>query len=133
MKYRVTTDNQTIEFPTQALAEQYNFLHGTSYPIDQIPSDPSPVVDMAALIDRKIQGYQDVAPKLLRELYVANTLAGISAAQSDQMFDDYADVLLRIREGAFPTALRRLQYKRPSGFVTQTLIDAWRDKILAYL
>lgn len=90
-------------------------------------------LNMNEIIDAKILEYQTIAPKLLRELYVTNTLAGISVSQSDQMFDDYADVLMRIREGAFPTALRRLQFKRPSGFVTQAIIDNWVAKITSYL
>lgn len=85
------------------------------------------------LIDKKIKSYQNIAPTLIRELYVLNTLNGITTVQSDQMFDDYYDVLTRIREGAFPTALRRLQFKRPSGFVTQALIDQWTSKIMAAL
>lgn len=84
-------------------------------------------------IDAKILSYQLIAPKLLRELYVENTVGGISTVQSDQMFDDYFDILVRVREGAFPTALRRLQFKRPSGFVTQAIIDRWITKITSYL
>lgn len=131
-KYKIATSTEVIEFGTLDLANAWNTANGTSFTVTEF-SDPVPGVDMAGYIDAKIKGYQDKAPALLRELYVSNTLAGISAVQSDQMFDDYADILTRIREGAFPTALHRLQYKRPSGFVTQVLIDAWRDKILSYL
>lgn len=80
-------------------------------------------------IEDRLRIYQDRAPALVRDLMATNTMAGISSAQSDAMFDDYADVLMRIREGAFPTALRRLMLKRPSGFVTQALLDQWLAKI----
>jgi hypothetical protein len=50
---------------------------------------------------------------------------GITAAQSHAMFVAYSDVLLAIREGAFPTALYALQQKQPDGFVTQEMIDSW--------
>lgn len=84
-------------------------------------------------IEDRIEQYQKAAPGLLRDLYATNTMAGISTPQSDQLVDDYQDVLLRIREGLFPTALYRLSFKRPSGFVTQVMLDQWRDKILALL
>lgn len=87
----------------------------------------------AKAIKDAIEYYRSVAPDLLVELYVENTMAGITTAQSDQMFDDYSDVLDRIREGAFPTAVHRLDTKTPSGFVTQTLIDAWKAKIESYM
>jgi hypothetical protein len=60
-------------------------------------------------------------------------MAGITTQQSDAMFDDYEDVLTRIREGAFPTAYYRLCQKQPQGFVTQALIDAWKVKVMGYL
>jgi hypothetical protein len=67
-------------------------------------------------------------------MYVANTLAGITAAQSSQMFTDYGDVLHCIREGAWPTALYKLSEKQPEGFVTQEMINSWvtliQDKLL---
>lgn len=94
-------------------------------------SQPPPSVSQ--LVYDKLGVYEDTAPRLLRELKRDNTLAGISAAQSAQMFDDYGDVLNMIREGAFPTAIYRLQQKSPSGFVTQPMIDGWIAKIKAAL
>jgi hypothetical protein len=93
----------------------------------------APPPDIPKLINRKLESYQLVAPILLRDLYTANTLAGLTVAQSDQMFDDFADVLIRIREGAFPTALYRLAQKQPIGAVTQPMIDSWTAKVKAYL
>jgi len=82
-------------------------------------------VPLNEMIKAKIKSYQEQASELLRDLYVGNTLLGITTEQSDQMFDDYHDVLTRIREGAWPTALYRLSQKQPSGFVTQEMIDTW--------
>jgi hypothetical protein len=131
VKYRVTIDQQTIEFSSMdnfnAWAAQVN------YPGQPEQFTETQTVDYANLIDTKIAYFQSVAPALIRGLYVTNTMAGITTAQSDQMFDDYIDVLLRIREGAFPTALYRLNAKVPAGFVGQGLIDAWKAKILSYL
>jgi hypothetical protein len=93
-----------------------------------LPPVGSPL-DIPKLIKSRIEYYQKVAPALVTELYVANTLAGITVQQSDQMFEEFQDVLTRLREGAFPTALYRLNQKEPSGFVTQTLIDTWKNLI----
>lgn len=92
-----------------------------------------PAPTMQQIIDKKIIAYQQIAPILLRELYVQNTLAGITVQQSDQMFDEFADVVIRIREGTFPTALYRIQQKTPEGFVTQELLDSWIRKIQTYM
>lgn len=92
-----------------------------------------PPPGMPEIVYDKISSYRRLAPNLLTELYRDNTLAGITVQQSDQMFDEYFDVLLRIKEGCFPTAIYRLQQKTPSGFVTQDMINSWIRKIQAYL
>lgn len=92
---------------------------------NQLAPPPNAPVDMPTLIKAKIKSYQDKAPAILRDMYTANTLLGITIQQSDAMFNDYQDVLIRLREGAWPTALYRLQQKTPSGFVTQQMIDNW--------
>lgn len=81
-------------------------------------------------IEDRLKGYRAKAAALLLSLYSDNTLAGITAAQSNQMFDDYADVVMRLNEGAWPTAIERLATKTPSGFVTQALIDTWTQRIV---
>lgn len=90
------------------------------------PNAPIPLKD---LIKARVKIYQDQAPELLRDLYAENTLLGITLEQSNQMFSDYQDVLIRIREGAWPTALYCLSQKQPSGFVTQQMIDSWYNLI----
>lgn len=92
---------------------------------------PNAMSMTSSLIQAKLGHYQSLAPALLKQLYAENTLAGITTVQSNQMFDDYADVVIRLTEGAFPTAIARLQEKGPSGFVTQALIDNWIIKIQA--
>jgi len=82
-------------------------------------------VSMQQYVANRIAHYQSVAPKILIDLYVENTLLGITSEQSFNMFNEYADVLLAIREGAFPTAIYALQQKQPQGFVTQQMIDNW--------
>lgn len=90
---------------------------------------PSEQANIKEIIKATIKHYQSVAPELLRDMYATNTLLGITAAQSDNVFREYADVLLMLTQGAFPTAIYRLQQKEPSGFVTQEMLDAWILKI----
>lgn len=90
---------------------------------------PNQVVDLKELVKARIKFYQDSAGELLRELYATNTLLGLTVTQSDQMFEDYSDVLMRIREGAWPTAVYRLSIKEPSGFVTQQMLTNWSNLI----
>lgn len=84
-------------------------------------------------IKAKIAHYRSLAPSLLEDLYAENTLLGITVEQSDALFDEYSDVILRLQQGAFPSALYRLQGKQPTGFVTQQMLDNWISKIQAHL
>lgn len=116
--------------------EENGFIVVTQEEYDTLLDECSPLASLAntsAYINAKIASYQQTSPVLLRELYVENTLAGITNEQSDAVFDEYQDIIVRLKEGAFPTALYRLSQKQPVGFITQTLIDKWRLKIEAYL
>ena len=93
----------------------------------------APTIPLAQIINNKIAAYQATAPALLRTLYTTNTLAGIAVDQSDAMFDQFADVITRLEQGAFPTALYRLLQKTPSGFVTQPMLDNFVATIKSYL
>jgi hypothetical protein len=92
---------------------------------NQLTPTANHAVTLKMMIKARIKYYQDSAPELLRDLYAENTLMGLTTSQSDQMFTDYSDVLLRIREGAWPTAIYRLSQKTPQGFVTQEMLDTW--------
>lgn len=96
---------------------------------NQLQPSVQQMPDLSVLIKSRIKFYQDNASELLRDLYAENTMLGITAEQSDQMFDEFADVLIRIREGAWPTALHRLAQKQPSGFVTQEMLVRWTSLI----
>jgi len=88
-------------------------------------------ISLKLMIEARIKSYQDMAPALLREMYANNTLAGITSEQSAAIFTDYADILLCIREGAWPTAVYKLSQKTPEGFVTQERLDAWTQLLLS--
>lgn len=98
-----------------------------------LSSYAQPPTPIKTIIINKLSDYEKLSSDLVNSLKADNTLAGISVAQSAQMFDDFGDVLQMLREGAFPTAIYRLQQKSPSGFVTQDMIDSWIAKIQACL
>lgn len=120
--YLVQHGNSKIEFPTQEAADNYASANSLSSPTSFERSAP----DYSERdISNRIKSYQNLAQHVLTQIYTANTIAGITAEQSDAIFDDYADVILRIMQGAFPTAKTRLEAKTPSGFVTQEMLDSW--------
>ncbi len=96
------------------------YSQNQSKPLDQI-------------VYSKIEDYERRAPKLLREIKVSNTLAGITTSQSAEVFENFKDVILAIREGAFPTALYLLNAKSPLGYVTQDMLDEWKKRVISYL
>jgi len=93
-----------------------------------VPS-PSQQPSIKKMVMERIFYYQRIAPELLVDLYADNTLLGITTQQSSQMFSDFSDVLECVSQGAFPTAVYKLQQKQPSGFVTQEMINSWIAKI----
>jgi len=145
MRYAIIKENKVYNIII-AEAEFLNHLSNEESAVELRESDrveigysydgesfTAPSQSMYNIVFAKITAFRRAAPNLLTELYTENTLAGLTTAQSDKMFDDYFDVLIRIREGAFPTALYRLSQKSPEGFVTQELLDKWIDKIKSYL
>lgn len=136
VKYKIVHESKILEFPTLIQAENFalaNQISLESIGSEEVDASLSQIEATRAMIDAKIKQFQEAAPLIMRELYVQNTMAGISTAQSDAMFDEYADVLSRVKEGAFPTALYRLNQKQPNGFVTQELIDLWKAKLISYM
>lgn len=98
-----------------------------------LSSYSQPPITLKEVIVNKFKDYKKSAAQLVDELKADNTLAGITLAQSAEMFDNYGDVLAMLREGAFPTAIYRLQQKVPQGYVSQEMIDSWIVKIKSYL
>lgn len=97
----------------------------------QIYSQPPP--SLGDRVSYKIESYEAMAPGIIRSIKTANTLAGITPAQSAQVMRDYGDVVQMIREGMLPTALYALKQKSPSGFITQEMLDSWIMQIQALL
>lgn len=128
--YKVIHGNTIVEFVNLVHAESYAQQNNCAPPEAE---ERSTGPDYYTIVGAAIRAKRAVAEQLLVELYTENTLAGITTAQSDQLFDEYADVIFRIEQGAFPTALYRLEQKQPEGFVTQELIDAWKARIATYL
>jgi len=87
-------------------------------------------INVQALVADRIKSYQEKAPQLLRGLYAANTLAGLTTPDSDALCDAFGDVILRLREGLWPTAIYRLQTKQPTLIATEQRIAEWVQLIL---
>lgn len=87
-------------------------------------------INYQAIIADRIKLYQEKAPILLRGLYAANTLQGLSTVDSDALCDAFSDVILRLREGLWPTAIYRLQNKQPTLIATEARIVEWIQLIL---
>lgn len=92
-----------------------------------------PATPLAQRVYDKLVQYENTAPSLLREIKTSNTLAGITQAQSAQMFTDLAPLILALREGAFPTALYMLLNLSPTGFITQPMLDDMVARITSKL
>jgi hypothetical protein len=88
-------------------------------------------VTLKKAVMSKILRNQSIAPTLLVDLYATNTLLGMTAAQSDAMFSECSDAIIRLQQGAFPTAIYCLQHKALSSNVTQSMIDNWISLIQA--
>lgn len=114
----------TVEVPDSISERDLNSL------LSAYNQPPKPIKQ---LVSERIHKYRAAAPDLLVDLYADNTIMGITTEQSAQMFADFKDVLDALREGAFPTALHLINLKTPSGFVTQNLINTWKDRITAAL
>lgn len=126
--YIVQHGTSQIQFKTLAYANEYATLYNLGIPV-QIEVE----INVEQELRRALKRNQENAAQILEDFYIQNTLEGITLAQSDVMFDDYQDVILRIKEGAFTTALYRLQQKVPSGFVTQAILVRWITTLENYI
>jgi hypothetical protein len=88
-------------------------------------------ITMKKMVMSKILRNQSIAPALLVDLYATNTLLGMTTAQSNSMFNECSDVILRLQQGAFPTAIYCLQHKAVNDNVTQVMLDNWISLIQA--
>lgn len=77
------------------------------------------------MVTDRIALYQSLSEGAIREMLAANTLQGITLAQSYQAMQQYGVILQMVRFGMFPTAIFALQSSAPSGFITQPMLDSW--------
>lgn len=91
------------------------------------------VKSMGEIVNERLRHFRSLAPELLIQLYIENTLSGMTTVQSDALFEEYSDVIIRLNEGAWPSALHRLNQKVPGGNSTQEMIDRWKQMIIERL
>lgn len=141
-KYAILNDNVVTDVRDLQDGDVAEYARGNSLVVDvtdnllppsigwvldgnMITPPPGEIYDIKKMVQNRIKFYRALAEDVLSELYAENTLTGLTDAQSDAMFDECADILLRIREGAWPTALYRLNHKQPTTAVTQEALDRW--------
>lgn len=90
-------------------------------------------ISMKDIVKAKLKSYQSKAPELLIEAYATNTLLGMTTAQSDASFELMEDVIFILCQGAWPTAIYRLQKKADAGLITQEVANNWIAVIQAAL
>lgn len=121
--YIVVHGDSVIEFLDQQKAQIYAQTYGLSEPYKQVRE--LPYKEPREKILERLKANQAKARNLLNELYVENTLAGLSLDESNNLFHEMGDVILRINEGAFSVAAQCLRLKSPARFFTQELKDKW--------
>lgn len=87
------------------------------------------IVTVKDMVKAKIKLYRAKAPELLVEVYATNTLSGMTTSQSDASFELMGDVIFALCEGAWPTAIYRLQKKADAGLITQEVANNWISTI----
>lgn len=88
---------------------------------------PAPGMELTVkdMIKARIRLYRARASDLLVDMYASNTLSGMTTAQSDASFELNKDVIFCLNEGAWPTAIYRLNAKVVAGTVTPEMASSW--------
>lgn len=130
--YKITIENTVTEFNNLVAAETFALQNNISInSIEQETRESS--VDLASIIDAALIQKQSNSLPLLREIFVKNTLAGISTAQSKELFRTHMDIIICLLVGAYPTAYAMLDEAQPQGFMTQERLNEWKEILSKYL
>jgi hypothetical protein len=90
-------------------------------PFAEAPAAPTPHQQVIT----KIAAYKKECEQLMDYFKADNTLSGITAAQSAELFTNLMVVICALREGALPTAIYLAEQIPPFGFLTQEKKDEW--------
>ena len=130
--YKITANNITYEFSTLIEAE----LFASQNQLDLnliITEERLATSNLHAIIDSILSEKQSQGLNLLREIFVQNTIDGISTAESKDLFRNHMDIIICILVGAFPTAYSMINEIQPSGFMTQERLNSWKSIMEQYL
>lgn len=83
--------------------------------------------------EEQLRYYQSISSNILNSLYSLNSVSGITTEQSDAIFSELSDVIIRIREGALDTAIYRLEQKTPSELMPEEILTMWKNKIRSFM
>jgi hypothetical protein len=121
-----------VEFTNLIQAEFYANSKGID--VNTIQSEErQSSIDLYSIIDAALVAKQSVGMQLLRQIFVENTMAGISTSQSKELFRNHLDIIICILVGAFPTAYSMILEIQPYGFLTQERLNSWKLIIEQYL
>lgn len=123
----------------QALFETFEYLNTEGENItlvfnSELTTEQVALLNSAVSSHSPIDEYKERVNAILAKQYLASEfLAGFYAQNSDekndQFYTEFFDVILRLREGDYTSAIDKLGNKVPSDFFTQSDIDDLISKI----
>lgn len=113
-------ENITLVFNGELTTEQLTLLNSAV-------NSHNPVDEYREKVN-SIMGKQAKAGELLAEFYAQN-----SNEKNEQFYNQFFDVILRLREGDFLSCINKIGEKEPSGFITQSDLDELSLKISNFL
>lgn len=104
-----------------------SFPEGTEESMWQnaLASYAQPPTSIQIIVENKIKNYKSVCEDLMLSLKAANTLAGITTAESAEFLILTQYVVMALHEGMLPTAIYLAEQITPQGFLTQERKDSF--------
>lgn len=138
IKYKIVLQNQTIEFATEAAAEDYKLANNLDALIESFEEElPVIPVDFAAIVKSAI----DFGNELIIGFAAENVSMGITQAGKTKAVADYlVNVTRYAQTGSLYEVINEINRLSDAGlpselapFITQTRLDAFKQKIVNYL
>lgn len=119
--------NASKQYEMAVDVSDYLVLPAVGYVLsgNKVVPAPGMALTVKDMIKARIRSYRARAPELLLDIYAGNTLSGMTTAQSDALFELHQDVIFCLNEGAWPTAIYRLNAKAVAGLITQEVANSW--------
>lgn len=137
-KYKITSGRTTIEFATEEAAQAYKLANNLEEEIETFEEElPLASIDFTAIVKDGINFGNDLIIAFAAE----NVSMGITQAGKTKAVADYlVDVTRYAQTGALYEVINEVDRLSTAGlppelapFITQTRLDAFKQKILDYL